>query len=81
MPWRLRSLTVGWPPQVVIEHTDDAEEQALHELFAFLETKRLLRHGYGTSAGITSLSELADRIDAIRNELFRVIARMPPEPP
>jgi len=81
MPWKLKSLTVGWPPNVVIERTDDAEEQALHELFAFLETKRLLRYGYGTSAGITSLRALADRVDAIRDRLFQAIARIAPRAP
>jgi hypothetical protein len=81
VPWKLKSLTVGWPPQVVLERTDDAEESALHVLFTFLQGKRLLRYGYGTSAGITDLNELATRIDALRSALFDAMARLPPRAP
>lgn len=81
MQWKLKSLTVGWPPQVVLERTDDAEEAALHELFTFLGGKRLLRFGYGTSAGISELTTLAERVDAIRTMLFQVMARLPARAP
>jgi hypothetical protein len=81
VPWKLKSLTVGWPPQVVIERTDDAEEAALHVLFTFLGGKRLLRYGYGTSAGITDLNALAERIDAIRSGLFEAMSKLPPRAP
>lgn len=78
VPWKLKSLTVGWPPHVVIERTDDAEEAALHVLFTFLGGKRLLRYGYGTSAGITDLDALAVRVDAIRNKLFEAMSSLSP---
>src|SRR4051794_24030600 len=78
VPWKLKSLTVGWPPHAVIERTDDTEEAALHVLFTFLGGKRLLRYGYGTSAGITDLQALADRVDAIRSKLFEAMSSLPP---
>lgn len=81
VPWKLESLTVGWPPQVVLKRCDDAEEAALHELFTFLGGKRLLRYGYGTSAGITELNGLAERVDAIRDRLFLAMAKLPARAP
>jgi hypothetical protein len=55
------------------------EEEPLHRLFVFLADKRLLRYGYGTEAGITSLDDLANRVDAIRSELFTALTALPPD--
>lgn len=81
MPWKLKTLTIGWPPQAVLQPTDDSEEATLHTLFTFLGAKRLLRYGYGTSAGIAELNVLADRIDAIRGALFKAMAELPARAP
>src|SRR3954470_5745816 len=75
--WKLKSLTVGWPPQAVLERGDDVEEAVLHRLFTFLGGKRVLRYGYGTSAGIADLNALRDRVDAIRTQLFEAMASLP----
>ena len=62
MPWAIAELTVGWPPSVkIVRMPGDAE--ALHPLFLQLGDKRLLLFGYGPTAGITTLDDLADRID------------------
>jgi hypothetical protein len=66
---------------VVLERSDDAEEAALHELFTFLGGKRLLRYGFGTSAGITEPNGLAERVDAIRDRLFAAMSTLPPRAP
>jgi hypothetical protein len=78
MPWAIAELTVGWPPSVkIVRMPGDAE--ALHPLFLQLGDKRLLLFGYGPTAGITTLDDLADRIDAIRTELFRALATLRPK--
>jgi hypothetical protein len=76
--WKLTSLTVGWPPQVVLQREDDVEEATLHRLFTFLGGKRVLRYGYGTSAGIADLNELMTRVDDIRTALFEAMASLSP---
>jgi hypothetical protein len=77
VPWKLKSLTAGWPPQAVLEREDDVEEAVLHRLFTFLGGKRVLRYGYGTSAGIADLNALMQRVDAIRTQLFEAMAELP----
>lgn len=81
MPWRLKTVTVGWLPHMTLEHTDKAEKAPLHELFVFLEGRHVLCDGYGKSAGITSLDDLAVRVDAIRDRLFAALTKLPPEAP
>jgi hypothetical protein len=76
----IKSLTVGWPPQVNLERTR-GDKEALNTLFVFLEDKRLLRYGYGTRAGITDLTDLAARVDDIRSELLSALTALRPEAP
>ena len=78
MPWTIAELVVGWPPGVKIVRTP-GDVEALHPLFLQLGDKRLLLFGYGSTAGITTLHDLADRIDAIRGELFRALATLRPK--
>lgn len=80
VPWELDSLTVGWPPQLTLKRVPK-DEKALHPLFVFLADKRLLRYGYGTQAGIASLDDLANRVDAIRAELFAALTALRPDAP
>jgi hypothetical protein len=80
VPWKLKSLTVGWPPQAVLE-PDDTEETALHVLFTYLAGKRLLRYGYGTVSGVNDLEALRDRADRLRDGLFDAMAALPKRAP
>ena len=74
---KLKSLIVGWPPQVVLEPTP-GDDVALHPLFIFLEGKTLLRYGFGTRAGITDLTDLRSRVDDIRDQLRIAMTALPP---
>jgi hypothetical protein len=80
MRWTISELTVGWPPSVKIVRTP-GEDQTLHPLFLQLGDKRLLLFGYGPTAGITTLDDLAERIDTIRTELFQALATLRPNAP
>src|SRR5262245_51475729 len=80
MKWVLKSLTVGWPPHVVLERVP-GDEETLNELFVFLADKRLLLYGYGIAAGITSLDDLANRVDEIRTELLSTLTKLEPHSP
>lgn len=62
-------------------HAEAREEQALHPLFVILEDKRLLRYGYGPISGIVELSDLASRIDAIRDTIRPALAALEPDAP
>jgi hypothetical protein len=80
MPWAITELTVGWPPSVKITRAP-GDDEALHPLFLQLGDKRLLLFGYGPTAGITTLDDLAQRIDAIRTDLFQALATLRPKAP
>ena len=80
VPWEINELTVGWPPSVKLTRRP-GEEQALHPLFVILEDKRLLRYGYGPISGIVELSDLASRIDAIRDTIRPALAALEPDAP
>ena len=56
MRWTIAELTVGWPPSVKIVRAP-GDDEALRPLFLRLSDKRLLRFGYGPSAGITTLDD------------------------
>jgi hypothetical protein len=75
-------LVIGWPPSVKLVRTpghEEEEKKTLHGLFVWLEDKRLLRHGYGTRAGITDLEDLRGRVDDIRGRLVPAVAELSPE--
>jgi hypothetical protein len=65
----------------VLERSDDAEEAALHQLFAFLGGKRLLRYGYGTPAGVTDLDGLRETVGELRVALVEAISTLPARAP
>jgi hypothetical protein len=80
MRWTIAELTVGWPPSIRIVRAP-GDDEALNPLFLRLGDKRLLLFGYGPTAGITTLDDLAQRIDAIREELFQALAALRPRAP
>ena len=80
VPWVLDSLTIGWPPQVKLKRLP-GDEEALHQLFIFLEDKTLLLDGYGPQAGIVTPGELSDRVDLIRAQLLIALQALRPEAP
>lgn len=77
MRWIIEELTVGWPPSVKIVRVP-GDKEALRPLFIRLKDKRLLLFGYGSSAGITTLEDLAGRIDDIRQYLFQALTALRP---
>lgn len=77
MPWKIQSLTVGWPPNVTLTPRVP-DKDVLHALFAFLSDKRVLLVGYGGSSGIDDVDDLAVRIDALRARLLDAVSALPP---
>jgi hypothetical protein len=78
--WVLKELTVGWPPSARLVR-EPGDEGPLHRLFVFLEDKMLLRHGYGTRAGITDLDDLSVRVDEVRPKLVDARDALRPKAP
>jgi hypothetical protein len=66
--WQLQSLNVGWPPSATLV-LGKGDEEALNELFAAIEDKRVLRHGYAPRSGIEDLKDLRGRVDQLRGPL------------
>jgi hypothetical protein len=77
MAWALKSITIGWPPSVEFVR-EPGDKEALQLLFTQLSDKRLLIFGYGPRAGITTLDDLATRIDDLRQYLFQALADLRP---
>jgi hypothetical protein len=69
--WEIKELNL-WPPSVTIT-PGQGDEAVLHPLFADLEDRTLLIAGYGPGAGITTLDDLAHRVDVIRDPLRNAI--------
>ena len=70
MRLQLQSLTVGWPPHATLV-LEPGDEKPLNDLFAAIEDKRVLRHGYAPRSGIENLSELRSRVDELRDPPLR----------
>lgn len=71
MRWEIKELSV-WPPSAKITRRP-GDDAVLHPLFADLEERTLLISGYGSGAGITTLDDLAHRVDVIRDPLRKSV--------
>jgi hypothetical protein len=78
MAWSLKSITIDWPPSLEFVRVP-GDNDVLQLLFTQLSDKRLLIFGYGPSAGITTLDDLAHKIDDdLREYLFEALTGLRP---